>query len=96
MNKTPEPEFDRSFKNFLKIMGLNNLYIWLFILFLGILIYQITEFRYNLELISEAWSSGIFEGIAVTVAEILPLVAVLIIFFKTRQYWNNLKNGRSM
>ena len=100
-SKIPDPEFDSSARNFFRIMN-GNQYTYIFLVALGILIYQIVEIDYNIELITEAWTTNyntvlerILTAILVTLGELIPLAVTLIVLFKSLQFWKDLKHGRS-
>jgi len=94
-NSNNQEKFDSSFKNFFEIMWRKNHFIQIFIVSFGLLIAQL----FNLDWCLEGWyiacNDGIMAVIFVFFGLLLPLAVSLIVFFKTWQFWNDLKSGRS-
>lgn len=85
-------KFDDSFSNFWTIMWKKNHYIQIFLVAFGITIYElitIKDVMYHFA--TDTGVDAVMNYIAYGMA---PLVAG-IVAFKTMQFWNDLKNGRS-
>lgn len=96
-NKTPKrPDYtggDHSFKNWFKIMWQNS-YIQLFALFLGLLILQITHFKWCVDVWKDCHSDGVIGTIAASIGMAIPIAGASIIAYKAFfQYWRDLRNG---
>jgi len=86
-----QEKFDTSFKNFFKIMW-SNTYIQIFVVALGISIYELITIGAIIEDFKTVQGIDILMnilayGLAPTVASIVG--------YKTMQFWEDLKNGRS-
>lgn len=87
-----EEKFDDSFKNFFDIMWKKNKFIQIFLVAFGISVYELITIPRIIESFKEAQGIDIVMnclgyGLAPTVA--------IIVAYKTMQFWNDLKNGRS-
>lgn len=95
MEINKKEEFDDSPKNFFEIMWKKNHFIQIFIVAFALLIAQL----FNLNWCIEGWyiakGDGVMAMIFVSMGLLLPLAISLIVFFKTIQFWNDLKAGRS-
>lgn len=90
-----EEKFDDSPKNFFEIMWKKNHYIQIFIVAFALLIAQLLNIDWCIEGWYMAKSDGVMAMIFTCVGLLLPLAVSLIVFFKTIQFWNDLKAGRS-
>lgn len=98
-NKTPKrPDYtggDHSFKNWFKIMWQNS-YIQLFALFFGLLVLQITHFKWCVDVWKDCHADGVIGTIAASIGMAIPITGTLIILFKGfMQFWRDLKSGNS-
>lgn len=84
---------DHSFKNWFKIMWGNH-YIQLFVLFFTVLILQIVNFSWCVEVWMDCNMDGIWGTIAVSIGMAIPLLGALIIAYKGFYcFWRDLING---
>jgi hypothetical protein len=94
-NENNKEKFDDSTKNFFVIMWQKNKFIQIFIVAFVLLTVQI----FNLDWCAEGWLNAVHESIGaaifVSLGLLLPLAVTLIVFFKTWQFWRDLKAGRS-
>lgn len=84
-------QFDNSFKNFFKIMW-QNTFIQIFLVAFGITVYELITIgsvidHFKNDTGVDFWMNFLGYGLAPTVASIVA--------YKTMQFWNDLKNGRS-
>lgn len=86
-------KFDTSFKNFLYIMGVKNIFIEIVILFFALFILQITNFGVCVDWYIMGIDDGILPGLLVNFAMVCPLGATIFVSYKIWQFWNDLKNG---
>ncbi len=95
MENNDKEKFDDSPSNFFEIMWRKNSFIQIFIVAFVLLIVQL----FNLDWCAEGWlmavNDGVMAVIFVSMGLLLPLAVSLIVFFKTLQFWNDLKAGRS-
>lgn len=86
---------DHSFKMWFKIMWKNG-YIFLFLVGLTMLVFELANLPQVLVWNMDAWEEGIFPGILVTIGNFIPISMVGLIAYKAfYQYWQDLKNGIS-
>lgn len=86
---------DHSFSMWFKIMWKNG-YIFLFLVGLTMLGFELFNLGNVFMWTLEAWQDGIFAGILVTMGIFIPITMVGLIAYKGfYQYWNDLKSGNS-
>jgi len=86
---------DHSFKKWFSIMW-KNLYIQLFVVFLTLLILQVTHISWCIESFYEAKYEGIMPLIMVSLGMLIPISGTLIIAYKAfYQFWRDMINGTS-
>lgn len=86
-------KFDTSFKNFLYIMAVKNIFIELTIIFFTIFILQITHFSTCIQWYTQGIDDGIMPGLLVNFGMLAPGGVTTFIIYKMHQFWNDLKNG---
>ncbi len=94
MENNNQEKFDNSPKNFIKIMW-SNTFIQIFIVALSLFVAQLLHLDWCAQKWMESVNDGVFPLIFVSMGLLLPLAASLIVFFKTVQFWSDLKSGRS-
>ena len=90
-----EVDFENSFKWWFALQWQNN-YIQLFIVFLGLLLFQLYHIKEAWNMLMDVYREGTGIGIFVTLFMFLPIAGVSIIAYKGFwQFYNDKKNKTS-
>lgn len=83
---------DHSFKNWLNIMAVKNIYLELFIVALVLLIIEIANLGFIWYVILEAFADSIFAGLLCSFGSMIPITMIFFIsYLAFYKFWKQLK-----